>query len=395
VKTGTVILALAILLPLCLPPALPAPVGIPILVDLTHKQPSAGIEEMIKAVPEGKWYILVDSEDTWDALSPLVKTFATKIVGTFDSVNLEAPGITVIIVGQVQKPFTPSEITAIVNWFNKQPGRVFWIAADSDHPAQGGEASQKISNMVLEALGTNLRLDYTSVEDEVSNAGAGYRVLAVVNTSDVPVITYGCDRVLFHGPGPVAWVDDAGNWHKLTKTEKPANTSILATTTVNGMIVENSGETPAQVYKAGETGVFTLMAAQRISVGGGLGTIIVSGETPYGGYQPGVTWAYYGIPLNGLRFFRNVILWSTGYMGELREYEKLVTVTQNVQATLDQRISQLTSQVESTVDSLRRDVNTSIAAVQSSISTAMALGAVALILSIVAIALALRKPKTG
>ena len=370
------------------PPACSAPVGIPILIDLTHRQPPSGIDIIIKVVPEAQWYILVKSEEEAEALSPVVKANVHGIiVGDFASIDLEKLGITMIIIGQPQAPFTPEEVSAIASWFTGGPGRAIWVAADSDYPAQGTELSQHAVNTILEAIGAHLRMDYVSVEDPVSNAGKGYRVLGLVNMSEVAVLRYGCERVLFHGPGAVAWVDEAGNWHKVTPQDKPDNVYILATTTVNGEILEHQAEptgTSGKAYTPGETGVFTLMAAEVITVEGGKNVVIVSGETPYGGYQPMVTWKYHGRLLSGPRFVRNVILWATGYMGELREYEKLAVLPEEVSRTLAEKTQEITDKV-----------NSAIAGVSSTLNAALGLSVLALILALVALALSLRKPKAA
>ncbi|MCD6357944.1 MAG: hypothetical protein J7L75_05155, partial [Thermoproteales archaeon] len=110
--------------------------------------------------------------------------------------------------------------------------------------------------------------------------------------------------------------------------------------------------------------------------------VIVSGETPYGGYQPMVTWKYHGRLLSGPRFVRNVILWATGYMGELREYEKLAALPEEVSRTLAEKTQEITDKV-----------NSAIAGVSSTLNAALGLSVLALILALVALALSLRKPK--
>jgi len=379
-----VLLAALLLAPLN---ALSAPVGIPILVDLTHKQPPSGIDIMMKVVPEAQWYILVKSEEDAEALSPVIKAAAHGIIiGDLTTVNLEKLGIVMLIIGQPQVPFTPDEISVIATWFTERPGKAIWLAADSDYPAQGTETAQHAVNMVLEAIGAHLRMDYVSVEDPVSNALRSYRVLGFVNVSEIAVLRYGCDRVLFHGPGAVAWVDDAGNWHPLTATEKMDNLYIIATTTAKGQIVEHQAEpkgTSGKAYMPGDTGVFTLMAAEMMKIGAGTSVVIVSGESPYGGYQPMTTWMYKGIVISGPRFVRNVILWATGYMGELKEYEKLAELPEQVTATLEEKSRELSDRV-----------NSAIAGVSATLNAALGLSVIAVILALIAIALALRKPKT-
>ena len=226
-KRAMVALAALLLLASALPSAA-APVGIPILIDLSHGQPSSGIEIMMRVVPEAQWYILVKSEEDKEALPPLVKSLAHDIiVGDFSTIDLEKYRIQMVIVGQPQALFTPEEVSAIVAWFTKYPGRAIWLAAVSDYPAQGSETAQQAVNMVLEALGAKIRMDYVSIEDEESCAIKTYRVLGIVNPDpEVAVLGYACDKVLFHGPGGIAWVDEAGKWHVLTREDKAASGGI-------------------------------------------------------------------------------------------------------------------------------------------------------------------------
>lgn len=381
------------------PSTLSAPVGFPVLIDLSHKQPSMGVDLIIKMVPEAQWYILVSSKEAADALPNSIKDNSIVLIGDFATVDLEKLGIVMVIFGQPQTTLKPEEIAALAKWFLADSRRALWVSADSDYPAQGGEQSQHVANAILEAVGAHLRMDYTAAYDSLSNAGgATYRVLAFVNISEIPVLRYGCDRVLFHGPGPVAWVDDAGRWHKLSPSEKPRNTFIIASTSPESDIVENQAEpqgTTAKVYKPGDRGSFVLMAAEYLPVKNASNIVILSGETPYGGYQPGATWGYYGVRLSGPRFVRNVILWATGYMGELREYEKLAKLPDEVSARMDA----LSRDVSSRLDTLSRDltsrVESAIAGVTSTLNLALGLAATALVLAIIALALSLRKPKAS
>ena len=362
-----------------------APVGIPILIDLTHGQPSSGIEIIMRMVPEAQWYILVKSEEDKEALSPLVKSLAHGIiVGDFASISLEKYRIQMIIIGQPQSLFTPDEISPIVTWFKKYPNRAIWLAADSDYPAQGSETAQHAVNMVLEALGAKIRMDYVSIEDEESKAIKTYRVLGIVNPDpEVAIVGYACEKVLFHGPGGVAWIDEAGNWHKLTKDDKPDNVYIIVTTSDKGKVAEHQAEprgTSGKAYTPGESGVFTLMAVEFIKVGEGYGKVILSSESPYGGYQPLTTWMYYGFVLSGPQFVRNVILWATGYMGELKGYEKIV--------------KEVSEKVTEEIESLKGKVaeyDSKIASANSTAMAALGVGVIGIIIGIVAIVFAMKK----
>ena len=366
-------------------PSAAAPVGIPILIDLSHGQPSSGIEIIMRMVPEAQWYILVRSEEDKEALSPLVKSLAHDIiVGDFSTIDLEKYRIQMVIIGQPQALFTPEEVSAIVAWFTKYPGRAIWLAADSDYPAQGSETAQQAVNMVLEALGAKIRMDYVSIEDEESCAIRTYRVLGIVNPDpEVAVLGYACDKVLFHGPGGIAWVDEAGKWHILTKEDKPENVYIVVTTTSKGKVAEHQAEPTGisgKAYVPGEYGVYTLMAVELIKVGKGYGRIVLSGESPYGGYQPLTTWMYYGYVISGPQFVRNVILWATGYLGELKAYGK---VLEEVSKKVSEEVEPLKGKFS--------EYDSKIASVSSTATGAMGAGVLGIILGLVAIVLALRK----
>ncbi|WP_253910297.1 CGP-CTERM sorting domain-containing protein [Thermococcus sp. 101 C5] len=221
-----------------------------------------------------------------------------------------------LILGQPTSPFQPDEIQAIAEWF-KQGGKVLWVAADSDY-GSSGVLAQDIVNALLDQLGVgHLRIDLCSVEDPTSNAGASYRVVGLVqpddNTPDKEKLTQNFQhegKVLYHGPAIVAWVDDNGNWQKLVDGNIPENVYRIVKTSQDGTIVENN-DPPAYAYSAGDVGVFTLLAAEIIKFDNGKQSVlIVSGESPYGDYEP--TWSaqYHGVDLDGPAFVTNMIHWS-------------------------------------------------------------------------------------
>jgi len=168
-------------------------------------------------------------------------------------------GVDMLIIGQPSSPFEPDEIQAIAEWF-KQGGKVLWIAGDSDYGNSGVQVQETV-NLLLDMLGIgHLRIDLCSVEDPTSNAGRGYRVVAIVdpdpNTPDRDMIVQGFKnggKVLYHGPGVVAYVDDNGNWHTLVDENIPENVYRIVKTTEDGTIVENN-DPPANAYMAGDTG---------------------------------------------------------------------------------------------------------------------------------------------
>ncbi len=239
----------------------------------------------------------------------------TKIKNLGENITFEAlKNVDILILGQPTQALTSEEVQAIKDWF-ALGGKVLWIAADSDHGS--GVQVQSVTNDLLEQLGYgNLRIDLCSVDDHASNAGSTFQVIGHVDPdADTPfkgMITKDFlhdGKVLFHGPGVVAWVDENGNWHPLTKDSKPPLTYRIVVTSGDGTIIEGS-EPPANAYQAGDSGVFTLLAAQIIPLGGTQSILIVSGESPYGDYEP--TWSplFRGVELDGPQFVSNILHWA-------------------------------------------------------------------------------------
>ncbi len=392
---GRIPLVLASLFLLTLSVAAPAfaarSPGITILADLSHNQPPTGLDIIMKMIPEAQWYILVSSKDQIDTLPPMVKTLADKIlVGTFATVADDLKSVDVILVGQPLKEFTPDEINAIKDWFYTNPKtvKVIWLAGDSDYPAQGGNLEIALHTIddVSQALGSCLREDFVSVEDYSSNAGKPYRVVGLVEPDPgAEIVGFAAHKVLFHGPGVLAYVDNNGNWHPLNET-KPENVYRIIWTTSNSAIVEHQPKSPGapgdvgQAHSAGDTGKFVMLAAEvmNVTVEGvpAKRVVIMSGESPYGDYQPGVTWIYYGIHLDGPRFIRNLILWATGYMGELKEAQEMMNEIKTLQKQLQEKsktISDLQSKasnLEGKITQLQNQINTLKSDLQKAQNTA-------------------------
>ncbi|NPA47681.1 MAG: CGP-CTERM sorting domain-containing protein [Thermococci archaeon] len=278
-----------------------------VAVDLAHGESTLGLNQMIPAMKQYQWAYFGSPGQLPSNLS--VKNLGSTI--TADALN----GVDVLILGQPTQPLTMSEIAAISQWF-KEGGKVLWIAGDSDYGS--GVKTQNNVNTILSKLGLgNLRVDLCSVSDPVSNAGAGYRVVAYDKPdSSTPyrsILVRNLQhdgKVLFHGPGPVAWVDSNGKWHNLTGPVPSLHIYRIVVSSKHAKIVENNMP-QAHAYTAGNTGVYTLMAAQIIKLSNGkYDVLIVSGETPYGGYQPIWDNEYHGVQLDGHQFVENAINWS-------------------------------------------------------------------------------------
>jgi len=284
------------------------------LTVLTDKEGNVVAEGMIKTISDVTW-VYIGDPTLADKLG--IENVGEKITGE------ALKNVDFLILGQPSQAFTPEEIQALTQWWN-EGGKILWVAADSDY---GDSGVQRIdfANAVLDAIGVNLRVDQASIEDSVSNAGAGYRVVGVVNPdTDTPErdailqdLTNG-GKVLFHGPGVVAYVDESGNWKPLSPDAGIENVYVIVTSSENGQVVENS-DPAAQAYTVGDTGKFPLLAVQLFP--DKKNVLIVSGETPYGGYEPMWTPEYNGVKLDGPQFVTNFIHWAITVQSNLGKTE--------------------------------------------------------------------------
>jgi uncharacterized protein YukE len=354
-------------------------VGPVVLVDFSHGESPAGVDVLLKILPEFQFILLVPDEGAKAKLPPAALALAKDIwVGKLTNYADKLGGIDGMLIPQPWAPFTPDEIQLINKWFYSNPSvqKFIWLASDSDYPAQGGtlEVAQHTLNDILEAIGSKLRFDYVSVDDYLSNANATYRVVGIVDPDpEVKFLKFGVERYLFHGPGPIAYVDTDGTWKSLTDS-KPPNVYRIAHTSEKGKIVENQPTQPGapgdvgKAYTAGQEGVFVLMAAEvmNVTVEGKPATriVVVSGETPIGGYQGGLVYTYYGVQLDGPRFVRNVFLWMSGVWGELKEVVRLMNQIDQLSSELNQlktelpqKVNQLNTQIQGMSTQLSTNLN--------------------------------------
>ncbi|ACB39938.1 ABC transporter [Pyrobaculum neutrophilum] len=403
---------------------------VPVLVDVSHGEATKGLDLWVNSTANplaitdfARLYVLVPPDAKLDpTLTKLNATKAAVIIrGDLSTVDLSQ--FKVIVLGQPPKPLSEAELAALKKWFDSG-GRVLWCAADSDYPAQGSEESQAACNDVAEYLGAHIRADYVSVEDPQQNAGAAYRVVGVVDPPpQLAFLGFLAQRVLLHGPGAIAVVLPDGRWVPATSPEAQkayGNIYVIVRTTEKGAIVEHRTSADGKgrdgkAHKAGDRGVFALMAAEIMPSGS---VLILSGETPYGGYEPMVAPVYYRVQLDGPRFLRNILLWATGNYRELttmvyqaRQMAQIASdaaALKNTAASLQNEVSavktavsQVSAKVDAVggqvaelsqkVDQLTQQLNAAVAEANNAKTTAFVGTALALIFAIAAAALAIRR----
>jgi len=427
-----ILLALAVTLAV---PTTRAAVSYVVVVDLSHGQGVKGLDVFLKTLYDAEVYLIVPSKEFYDALSPQIKALTTGYyVGNLAKFTDPATGreytltgiyTDLLVIPQPTKPIAADEVTAVVSYLKTRGGGL-WVAGDSDYGA--GEDTIKIVNDFMIAIGANIVLDYLSIADPVSNCGADYRVVAWVRPpKGLEFLAYGAEKILMHGPGVVAFYNPTtGTFEKLTDVIKTRDDiKVIVWSSPNGTIVENNAKIRGIAYEVGSIGAFPMVVAQ-IMPQYNNAIVILSGETPVGGYQPMITAQYYLVYLDGPRFVRNMVLWASKYMGELKyvaqvggalgtygtEIERLataLTAVQNSIKSLEGSVRDLRSDVESLktstsnlanqlqqqigrVDALSRDlekVSGNIKALSGDLSTASTVAYVALVLALVSLILSI------
>ncbi|MCC6047705.1 MAG: hypothetical protein LM571_05955 [Desulfurococcaceae archaeon] len=431
-----VLLTLAVVLAV---PTTRAAVSYVVVVDLSHGQGVKGLDVFLKTLYDAEVYLIVPSKEFYDALSPQIRALATGYyVGNLAKFTDPATGreytltgiyTDLLIIPQPTKPIVADEVTAVISYLKTRGGGL-WVAGDSDYGA--GEDTIKIVNDFMIAIGANIVLDYLSIADPVSNCGADYRVVAWVRPpKGLEFLAYGAEKILMHGPGVVAFYNPTtGTFEKLTDVIKTRDDiKVIVWSSPNGTIVENNAKIRGIAYEVGSIGTFPMVVAQ-VMPRYNNAIVILSGETPVGGYQPMITAQYYLVYLDGPRFVRNIVLWASRYMGELKyvaqvgaalgtygtEIEKLVaalTAVQNSVKSLEgsvkdlrsdveslktstsniaNQLQQQVSRVDSRIDTLSRDlekVSGSVKSLSSDLSTASTVAYVALALALVSLILSI------
>ena len=292
---GIVMVALFVVAPLAFSHAFvvhAATKKITVAVDLSHGESEKYLGYMQGNITFVNWVNITKGPITYDMLK----------------------NIDVFIIGQPTVAFSPDEMDAIAKWL-QDGGHILWVAGDSDYG--NGYKTQQYVNDLLQYIGAKLRVEYASFYDDIHNAGAFYRVLVQVKPDNVPelntsIISQGITKpILAHGPAPLIWVDENGKAHDITKETFPGlvriawsyNTSYIGDNNPPAPLVYD----PLDYGKGAGNFTFVFIAAEYHK--DMKDVIVVSGESPYGDYEP--TWSpeYHGVKLDGPKFVTNMIKW--------------------------------------------------------------------------------------
>lgn len=373
-------LALALTMLLAFAP-IPSESGkVVIAFDVSHRQSPKGLE-LLANMTKDYYRVLIayDQSDLERVPEATLKLFNEVRMGGFTRENLV--DVDILLIGQHEALPRPGEVDVLKEWFSK-PNKVLWIAADSDYPAQGNEKAQQFMNIVLEALGSSIRIDYISVEEYTENAGgAPYRVAGVVDPSpEIRFIAEGLThhRVLFHGPGGLYVLVGGKPINPVKQLDlKPKNVYIVVRTTENSKIVENSpvekGGLPPVFYDplddAVNKGPFPLMLVETFPNNR---VIIASSETMYGGYQHMIIEEYYKKPLDGPVFVGNVLKFLVSVASKPLVVTETKTVTQTQTLTETKPITITQVQTETVQVGVSTPIAAAIAIIALIIGVAVA-----------------------
>lgn len=172
------------------------------------------------------------------------------VTGEVTSENLSRASMLIMVKGDPTANYTDAELDAVKKWLDTG-GKAIWVAGDSDY---GDERLRLVSaNAVLKKIGSVLMCENGEVVDNVSNAGADYRVMAPSQNCDeeMKFLVAGVTKAHFHGPSAVIAYAD-GRYYKLEK-EKPKNVYVIMTTSPNATLLDYNPPMP-EVHKVNETG---------------------------------------------------------------------------------------------------------------------------------------------
>lgn len=380
-KLGAVALVVALILTLTTPLILRGAVSYVVVVDLTHGQGVKGLDVFLKTLYDAEVYLIVPSKDFYEALSLQIKVLITGYyIGDLSKFTDPATGreytltgiyTDLLIIPQPASPIKSAEVSAVIDYLKTRGGGL-WVAGDSDYGA--GEDVIKMVNDFMIAIGAEIVLDYLSIADPVSNCGADYRVVALVEPpEELGFLAYGARKILMHGPGVVAYYDPTTkNIVPLREVlAKKGDIKVVAWSSSNGTIVENNAKIRGVAYEVGAVGRFPMIAVQVMPQYKNA-RIVLSSETPVGGYQPMITAQYYLVYLDGPRFVRNVVLWASKYAGELSYVEAVNSELSRLGSDISavrESVSKSIAQLQSIIKSLETDLKTEIGKTNSKVSS--------------------------
>lgn len=269
-----------------------------IVFDYSHGQHSSSVE-----------YV---DEYLADNLTALGYTVVWALGGINSTILTNAVGFVAGSIYGETMGYATDEITAIADWYN-DGHKFMWIGYDSDY----GGATFIHDNMteILEAVGSHVYAEPTSVEDPESCCASAYRAVANVTSNDAFVadIVEGVSNVLMHGPTLLVGSDSDTPGFNVTpvalETESIDNVYPLLYYSPAATIADADLVYPV-AHNDGDSGSFVAASIEIDAGEDNTGILVVSGASPYGDYRPMYIDTYKDVLLDGYNLVRQAIDWG-------------------------------------------------------------------------------------
>ncbi|MFW9810564.1 MAG: hypothetical protein ACFFE6_14390 [Candidatus Thorarchaeota archaeon] len=274
----------------------PSEVSLMIVFDYSHGQYSSYVESLdleLQASLEGLGYTIVWARG-----------------GINSTILSNATGLVLGSMYEISNGFLASEIQAIKDWFD-EGSKFLWVSTDSDY--SGYAYINNNMSAILESVGSHVYPEPTSIYDPIMNCNASYRVIANRTSEEafVSPIVEGVSGVLMHGPTLL--------YGSNTTTNPGVGIEPVALETQNIMnvypllyysqfaVIGDSDLVLPHAHNDDDTGSFVCATMETYLGASNSSTVIVSGSSPYGNYQPMFTSLYYGKVLQGDLFVKQAI----------------------------------------------------------------------------------------
>ena len=254
--------------------------------------------------------------DSWLADNLTLMGFEVIFIygGLNDTILGEADGLILPRVwGAAEAGYLASEVTAVGDWFNAG-NKFLWIGGESDFvESNGGQSKLDNQTLMLEAVGSHVYLEPTAVQDSSNYAGASYRPVANITTSnpDLAGIVAGVDEVFMHSPTILYGSDSDTPGEDVDpvalETESIENVYVIMQHSTNATIVDSDLILP-YAHTDGQVGSFVTVTLELLAGEDGSGTIVVSGGNIIGSYWPMMETSYAGVEdMDGMLLVKNLI----------------------------------------------------------------------------------------
>jgi hypothetical protein len=306
--------------------------GMTIAFDYYHVQ--VGNQTVYRAYGlPGPSYEVVDRDRLYSNL--------TKMGYTLDPLNQTTPitssqltNVNVLFLGKADDPpinYSQSEVQAIASWF-ATGGKLLMVSGNSGYTTNDTENTlfqSSIPNVVLKAIGSQLRLECCGEVTDVSGpgpgsatppagvgaSGSGFRVFASTANNGINTqgwatnLTKGTQYVRFHGTTNVIGYLN-GAYMPFSSLTADTVTWLYRTSAQGSLQQYGSGKPLATTYAT--PGQLVLAAAEKIPEGSSYSKVVVAGAGFYGNYVINANGEYsYNVVFQGQQFVENAVNWGT------------------------------------------------------------------------------------